>query len=134
MLTSRKAEISIEFVVFIGILLVFFIFFFGIIGFKTADINESSLYTNAQNIANVIANEINIASGMEGYYRKFFIPESLVNGDNYSVNINNDYRIVQLTWDGRSVASNLMTDQISGNITPGNNTIKNEGGVIIIEG
>ena len=134
MLTSRKAEISIEFVVFIGILLVFFIFFFGIIGFKTADINESSLYTNAQNIANEIANEINIASGMEGYYREFSIPERLVSGDNYSVNINNDYRIVQLAWDGRGVVSNLMTDQISGNITPGTNRIKNEGGLIIIEG
>ena len=134
MLTSRKAEISIEFVVFIGILLVFFIFFFGIIGFKTADINESSLYTNAQNIANEIANEINIASGMEGYYREFSIPERLVSGDNYSVNINNDYRIVQLAWDGRGVVSNLMTDQISGNITPGTNRIKNEGGVIVIEG
>lgn len=133
MLTSRKAEISIEFVIFIGILLVFFIFFFGIIGFKTADINESSLYTNAQNIANKIANEINIAAGMEGYYREFSIPEKLVSGDNYSVNINVDYRFVQLLWNGKNVVSNLMTDQISGNITPGTNRIKNEGGVVIIE-
>jgi uncharacterized protein (UPF0333 family) len=133
MLTLRKAEISLEFVIFIGILLIFFIFFFGIIGLKTADINQSSVFTNAQNIANKIANEINIASGMEGYYREFFIPEKLVSGDNYSVNIITDYRIIQLTWNGKSAISNLMTDQISGNATPGSNRIKNEGGVIIIE-
>jgi hypothetical protein len=133
MLTLRKAEISIEFVIFIGILLIFFIFFFGIIGFKTADINESSVFTNAQNIANKVANEINIASGMEGYYREFSIPEKLVSGDEYLVNINTDYRIVHLTWNGKSAISNLMTDQISGNVTPGTNRIKNEGGVVIIE-
>lgn len=133
MLTSQKAEISVEFVIFIGILLIFFVFFFGIIGIKTRDINESTVFTNAQSIADKIADEINIAARFEGYYREFYIPPKLINGNNYSVIIHKDFRLIEVRWNGKNVMSNLVIGNISGSINLGINKIRNEGGVIIIE-
>lgn len=133
MLTSRKAEISMEFVIFIGILLGFFVFYFGIIGVKTRDINEATVFTDAKNIADQIAYEINTATKMNGYYREFVIPEKLVDRNGYTVVIDTSVRLVALRWNGNGVMSNLITDQISGNVTPGTNRIRNQGGLIIIE-
>ena len=133
MLTSRKAEVSIEFLVFVGIILVFFVFFFGIIGGKTKEINEISLYSNAQSIADKVADEINIASRFEGYYREFRIPEKLLNGNNYTVIFHGDLRMIEVAWDGNNFMSTVDTQNVSGNISPGINKIRNQNGVIIIE-
>ncbi|MFH1473955.1 MAG: hypothetical protein ABIE55_03610 [Candidatus Aenigmatarchaeota archaeon] len=133
MSTSRKAEISMEFIIFMGILLAFFVFYFGIIGVKTRDVNESRVFANAQDIVNQIAYEINTAARMEGYYREFTISQKLVDRNGYSVEIDKDARIVVIRWDGSNVISNIITDQISGNVSPGTNRIKNQGGLIIIE-
>jgi len=133
MLTLRKAEISVEFIIFVGILLIFFVFFFGIIGAKTRDINESTVFANAQSIADKIADEINIATRFEGYYREFYIPQKLVNGNTYSITFYKDLRLVEVKWDGKNVMSTLVTENISGSINLGSNKIRNEGGVIIIE-
>lgn len=133
MFTSRKAEISIEFMVFVGIILVFFIFFFGIIGVKTKEINESTMFNDAQRISDRIADEINIAARFEGYYREFYLPKKLVNGDEYSVVFHKNLRLVEVKWDGHSVMSTLVTGNITGNIGTEYNMIKNEKGVIIIE-
>ena len=134
MLTLRKAEISIEFIIFIGILLIFSVFFIGIIGANTNDINESTVFANAQQISDSIANEINLATRIKGYYREFYLPEKLINGDEYSITINTNVRLVIVAWSEKNVISNLVTDQISGSATAGkNNRIRNEGGLIIIE-
>ena len=133
MLTSRKAEISMEFIIFMGILLAFFVFYFGIIGVKIRDVNESRVFANAQDIVNQIAYEINTAARMEGYYREFIISQKLVDRNGYSVEIDKDARIVVIRWDGSNVISNIITDQISGNVSPGLNRIRNQGGLIIIE-
>jgi hypothetical protein len=119
--------------IFIGILFVFFIFFFGIIGVKTRDISESTIFTDAQGVADKIADEINIAARFEGYFREFYIPEKLVNRKNYSVIFHKNLRLVEVKWNGKNVMSNLVTESISGNISLGNNKIRNEDGVIIIE-
>lgn len=134
MLMLRKAEISIEFIIFIGILLIFSVFFIGIIGANTTDINESTVFANAQQISDSIANEINLATRIKGYYREFYLPEKLINGDEYSITINTNVRLVIVAWSEKNVMSNLVTDQISGSAIPGkNNRIRNEGGLIIIE-
>ena len=133
MLTSRKAEISMEFVIFIGILMAFFVFYFGVIGAKTKDINEATVFTNAKDIADQIAYEINTATKTDGYYRQFTIPKELMERDGYSVEIDTSSRLVVLRWNGNNVVSNLITDQIYGNVSPGTNMIRNEGGLIVIE-
>ena len=134
MLTSRKAEVSVEFLVFVGIILVFFVFFFGIIGSKTREINQVTLFDNAQSIADEIADEINIAARFEGYYREFQLPENLINGYNYSVVFHKELRLVEVKWNGNSAMSTLVTENITGNVSRGHNSLKNENGVIVIEG
>ena len=133
MLTSQKAEVSIEFLVFVGIILVFFVFFFGIIGVKTKEINEATLFDDMQKIADRTADEINIAARFEGYYREFYLPKTLVNGEDYSVIIHNDLRLVEVKWGNYNAMSLLVTRNITGNISPEYNMIRNDGGVIVIE-
>lgn len=133
MLTSRKAEISIEFIVFIGILLIFSVFFIGIIGANTRDINESTVFVSAQAISDNVANEINLATRIKGYYREFYLPEKLVNDESYSIEINKDFRLVIVKWNNKNVMSNIETENILGTVNHGTNRIRNEGGLIIIE-
>ena len=133
MLTSQKAEASIEFMTFIGILLVFFVFFIGIVGVNTRDIDESTVYSNAKNIVNIVADEINTASRIDGYYREFYIPEKLVSGDAYSITIYTSLRLVKLEWDERkNVMSNIETENIQGVVIAGTNKIKRENEMVKI--
>ena len=135
MLMSQKAEVSMEFMVFVGILLIFFVFFVGIIGVNNKDIDESTVFKNAKNILEVVTNEINAAARIEGYYREFYIPEKLVNGEDYNITIYPSLRLIKLEWDnGKNLMSNLQTEDVSiTTITPGLHKIKNQGGMIIIE-
>ena len=133
MLILQKGEVSIEFVVLVGIILIIFTFMISVIGIKNQDITDSMIYSDAQRIANTIAYEINIASRVEGYYSEFEIPEKIANIENYSVEIKKDFRIVQVKWGDNSEMSNIVTENVSGNVNPGLNKIRNEGGLITIE-
>jgi len=133
MLVSQKAEVSTEFIAFLGILLLFFVFFVGIIGMKTNDINESTVYTSANNILDTVVNEINTASRIDGYHREFFIPEKLTDGEDYNITIYNDLRMIKIEWNqGKNLMSNIQTNNTQGNITGGTNTIRRENGMVKI--
>ena len=110
MLTLRKAEVSVEFLVFVGIILVFFVFFFGIIGAKTKEINETTMFADAQKVADRIADEINIAARFEGYYREFYIPENLINGYNYSVVFHKEIRLEEVKWGNNEIHFDLHSN------------------------
>ena len=130
---SMKAEVSTEFMVFFGIILVFFVFFVGIMGINNSNIDESTVFANAGNILNMVTNEINTAARMQGYYRKFFIPEKLTDGEIYNISYDTNLRMIKIEWDnGKSIISNIITDSLNGNVTPGNNMIKNINGVVNI--
>jgi len=133
MSTSHKAEVSTEFMVFIGILLVFFVFFVGVVGVNNRDINESTVFTSAGNILDTVTGEINTASRIEGYYREFYIPEKLADGEDYNITIYNDLRMIKIEWDqGKNLMSNIQTNNTQGNITGGTNTIRRENGMVKI--
>lgn len=133
MSTSHKAEASLEFMFFIGILMVFFVFFIGIIGLNNNDIDESTVFTSATNILNTATSEINSASRIEGYYSEFYIPETLADGEGYNITIYNNLRLVGIEWgQGENLMSNIHTNNTKGNISAGTNTIKNENGVVKI--
>jgi hypothetical protein len=136
MLVSQKAEVSTEFIVFFGILFLFFAFFVGVIGMNNNDINESTVYTGAKNILNTVVNEINTASRIDGYHREFFIPESLPNGETYNITYNTSLRMVKIEWDqGKNIIENIETENLIGNVSTGYNRIENlNGGVNISAG
>lgn len=128
-----KAEVSTEFMVFFGILLLFFVFFVGIMGINSNDIGESTMFASARNILNMVTNEINTAARIQGYYRKFFIPEKLSNGETYNISYYTNLRMVKIEWgNGENIMANIITDSLNGNITPGINVIKNLNGVVNI--
>jgi len=129
----RKSEVSTEFMVFFGILLLFFVFFVGIMGVNNNDIDESTILANAGNILDTVTSEINTASRIQGYYREFFIPEKLSNGEDYNITYDTNLRMVKIEWDqGKTIIGNIITNNVTGNVTPGNNRIKNiDGGVNI---
>ena len=133
MLASRKAEVSTEFMIFFGMLLLFFVFFTGIISINSNDIDESTVFADAGDILSTVTNEINVASRIEGYYNEFSIPEKLVNGEDYNITIYKDLRMVKIEWnDGKNLLSNIQTNDTQGNITSGINRIKRENGIVKI--
>jgi len=135
MLALQKAEASIEFMVFLGILLLFFVFFLGIVGMNNNDISESTVYTSASNILNTVVNEINTASRIEGYHREFSIPDSLPNGEKYNITVynNTELRMVKIEWNkGKSITENIDTANVTGNASAGNNKIENLNGEVYI--
>ena len=133
MLTSRKSEASIEFIVLIGILILFFVFFVGVTGVNNRDIIESTVFTNARSILDIVINEINTASRIEGYYREFHIPEKLSDGETYTLTIYTDLRMVKIEWgNNKNLMSNIVTESIIGNVNLGTNIIKNEKGIVKI--
>jgi hypothetical protein len=119
--------------VFLGMLLLFFIFFIGIVGINTNDIQESTVYASANNILNTVTNEINTASRIEGYNREFSIPESLSDGETYNITVTTNLRIIKIEWNqGKNIIENLFTNNITGNVSTGYNRIKNTDGEVII--
>ena len=133
MSTSQKAEISTEFIAFFAIILLFFVFFVGIVGINNRNIGESTVYTSAEKILDVVTNEINTASRIEGYYRDFSIPKNLSDGESYSITYYTNLRIIKIEWgDGKNIFDNIDTNNVTGNIVAGDNKIKNEYGEVKI--
>jgi len=133
MLMLRKAEVSIEFIVLVGLMLLIFTFMVMVIGLKNQDITETMIYSDAQRIADTIASEINTASRIEGYYREFDIPEKIANVEDYHVDINKDFRIVQVKWgSNENKVSTIVTENVTGIPEPGTNMIRNNEGEIEI--
>jgi len=134
MLTLRKSEVSAEFIMLVGFILLIFIFILVTTSSKTAEVTETTIYSDAQKIADFIANEINFAASIRGYYRNFDLNPKLTNDIEYDVSINTDLRFVEVKWDNKSVISNIITENISGTINPiVTNKIKNDEGMVIIE-
>jgi uncharacterized protein (UPF0333 family) len=133
MSTSQKGEVSLEFIVLVGLILVFFVSMVAVIGMKNQDITESATYSDAQKIADTVAAEINTASRIEGYYREFEIPQRIAGMENYTVIINRNFRMVEVLWGEKNKMSSIMTENVTGEARPGKNLIRNSGGMITIE-
>ena len=132
---SHRGEVSIEFMFFVGIIVLFFTFFLGIVGMKTNDVNDSTMFYEAQSLSDRIADEINIATRFDGYYREFNLPSKIMNSYDYTVLFHNDIRMVEVRWgEDFSVLSTIMTGNVTGSVHAGKNSLKNENGVIVFEG
>lgn len=133
MLILRKSEVSTEFITLVGFILIIFIVVLVIVGLKNKDVSESIAFAEAQRVSNLVANEINFAASIKGYYREFTLPTKLVNDIPYDIFIDTNFRFVEIKWDSKNAMSNIITENIYGTIKPGLNRIRNEGGMIILE-
>jgi len=135
MLILRKSEVSTEFISLVGFILIVFVSVLIIVGIRYNDVSESIVFSEAQSTANLIANEINFAASMEGYYREFELPQRLVNNIEYNVSINTDFRFVEVKWNDKNAVSNIITENVQGTVNPGlvKIKIKNDEGLVLIE-
>jgi hypothetical protein len=133
MSTSQKGEVSLEFLILTGLILVIFASTVAVIGMRNQDIANTIKFSDAQTIADRVASEINMASRISGYYSEFTLPYKISDYENYSLSINKNLRFVQVTWGVNSRMSNIVTENVTGTPIPGKNTIRNSEGVITIE-
>jgi hypothetical protein len=127
-----KGQSSVEFMVYIGILLVILSVFLWSSNSLQSRLNDVKIQNEAQQVCDKVAFEINTAvrSG-NGYKRGFFMEKNFFGVSDFEINID-DYT-VYLTWNNFSVISNIITKNITGTITQGRiNTIENRGGIIYV--
>lgn len=127
-----KAQISTEFMVYIGILLIIMSFaaFFAIR--TSTDLRMESINTDAKRVAGIVATEINTAVEVgDGYSRTFFLPPQAYGNTNYTLDIL--FQRVYIFWEGRSYSLPVLAENITGVPIKGYNTIRNRDGVIIFE-
>jgi hypothetical protein len=125
-----KGQSSVEFMVYIGILLIILSVFLWSSNSLQSRLNEVKIQNEAQQMCDKVAFEINTAvrSG-NGYKRDFYMEKNFFGVSDFEINID-DYT-VYLTWTNFSVISNIITKNITGTITQGRiNSIENRGGII----
>jgi len=127
-----KGQSSVEFMVYIGILLIILSVFLWSSNSLQSRLNDVKIQNEAQQVCDKVAFEINTAvrSG-NGYKRDFYMEKDFFGVSDFEINID-DYT-VYLTWNNFSVISNIITKNITGTITQGRiNSIENRGGIIYV--
>ncbi len=130
---SSKGQISMEFITFLGVILLLFAFASYAAITSTLNIISENEITDARRIATTIAQEVNIAVEVgTGYTHSFYLPEYLYGGLSYTVN-SSQSRFVYIQWKDRSYYLPVLADNVTDTVKKGQNTIKNVGGVIVFE-
>jgi len=123
-----KAQIATEFILLVCVAFMVLIIFLSSIRDQATDLNERKDFVLVKDLAYKVQYEINIATQVKsGYNRTFFIPEKLDN-NNYTINIEKNEITIKLG----KLGFVLDIPEINGNITKGNNTIRNLGGVVYL--
>lgn len=123
-------QASYEFLVYVCILVLIMAVFF----WHSASLQRQSMYTKidteAKNLCDSIAFEINSAvrSG-DGYNRKFLVPKNFAGITDFDITVI-DYAVF-IEWGDKSVVSNIVVRDINGTVERGRwNMIKNINGEI----
>jgi hypothetical protein len=93
--------------------------------------NSAKIYNDAQTMDDQISSEINLAlKAGDGYSRAFYIPNKISGSLDYNISVEN--YLVTLIWPGGFVQSTILTKNLTGNLTGGNNLIKNLNGKVYV--
>jgi len=127
---TKKSQTSIEFLVLIGTVMLFFVLFFVAI-----HNNMSTKIRERQNImfkevVLSVQDEINLAlKSSEGYERSFKIPQDIA-GKDYEINLIEETVYIQSDDDKISMA--VPIPSVNGDVVKGDNIIRKQGGVIYL--
>lgn len=125
----KKGQVSLEFMVFFGLLLLITTVASGIALSSTNQINNENTARDAKTITRLVATEINIAYEVgDGYSHNFTINPVLMDGSGYNITVLN--QTVYLSWRGGTYLTPVLTYNVAGNFTKGRNLIRNIGGVL----
>ena len=126
----KKLQTSIEFVIMLGFVLLFFSVFLLVVRGNTESNLKARQNLLARGIAESVQDEINLAlDAGEGYYRVFEIPEKIGNLE-YEVNI--IQKMVYLNTSDGSIALALPVVNVTGNLEIPVNYIRNNEGIIFL--
>jgi len=123
-----KAQIAIEFIFLVSVAFIMLLIFLKAVGDQADDLNEKKEFVLVKDLAYKVQYEINMATQVKpGYNRTFFMPEKLNNKDYTITKVGN-----KITIGLKNSEFTITIPEINGNITKGNNTIVNIGGVIYL--
>jgi hypothetical protein len=131
-----KGQIAIEYIVFIGILLLLLVVVMVVVSVQEKNALRERVIDDAKRIALMVTNEINVAVNIgDGYSHNFSIPYKLRGGVDYD--IYTSYQRLYVNWsesgNTREYSIPLITSNINGAFSKGENKIKNINGLIEIE-
>ena len=122
----RKAQVSMEFMMVAGFVMVIVIVFITVTGNRLLDLNDEREYAIANDIAKTVKSELGTAVQLEpGYNRTFTVPQT-ISEKNYNVYIANS-TIVLVT---KRFQIELPTVNVIGSLNKGNNVITKVGNEI----
>jgi len=123
-----KAQIIMEFIALIGVLLFMFILFLGVTGYHTKELNQERLELTAEDMIFLVQRELELAvNSFDGYHRQFYLPAKLDNFDYDILMFDNE---VVLTVNNQDFF--LPTINVTGNLSKGTNIIEKRGSVIYL--
>ncbi len=125
-----KSQTAIEFLILVGVMLLFFTSFFLVLGGNIEDKASDNLNKNVNEVALLVQEEIGLASdSVDGYYREFKVPQD-INGLDYDINIVGGLVYIESVNEKYSIA--LPVQNVSGEIEKGVNVIQKKGGIVLL--
>ena len=123
-----KAQSAMEFVVLASFMLLVILGFFAITSSKVLEAKEEGNKKIAQDIAEFVSNEIELAKSVnDGYTRVFMMPPT-VNGVSYDIKIIDNKELI-VNYLGYEHVK-FLPSEVTGNIDKGKNKISKSNGVI----
>ncbi len=130
----KRGQSGIELATFFAFMLMIFIVMSFEAANRTESIQRSQGLMEAENVGEYAATQINIASSVgDGYSAVFYLPFGLTNS-NYSIRIIREEQVLEMNFSGGNTYTfPLMSANVTGTPTQGENRIRNENGEIIFE-
>lgn len=123
---KNKGQISLEFVLLIGILIAIFSVYLPVFWEQIQGIREEREFLEARKVGFILKREIELASLYgEGYSRNFTLPRLILN-ENYTIKIYNESRLVRIRWDEKVILEKALARKIVNEPKPGKNKIYNK--------
>jgi hypothetical protein len=113
----------------VSILLLIFIFVIGGNSYLRENMTTTRIYTEAKKLSDEIAFEINTAVKIgDGYTRRFYVEDAFAGIYNFNIEV--EGYLVKIKWNDGFVSSQIVTNNITGNVTKGWNLVENNNGII----
>jgi len=126
----KKSQTGLELLMFFSIAMLIFSAVYTSIFEKTKNVYDSKSRSEALEISEKIASEINTAVSEGSGYSKNITLSNNIFGEEYTVLIERDAVFVK--WREKNAVSRTITENVTGTFVAGNNKIMNKGGVIFV--
>ena len=127
-----KAQISMEFMSLVSLMVLIFIAYAPFFWQQQIDIQIESEKMVAKRVLSSLKKEVDTAVMFgDGYKRNFTLPSNIA-GSNYVILVDEDKKMIELRWKEKSTEEFLIAHEISGSPNPGQlNKIENRDDVIV---